>query len=128
MRAQVQVRLKDRQIAALAAKMGVAPEVYTDAMHAATEAAIKVEVAAIEANTPIRTGLLTSSWKTNVKKLARSTRGLISNKVRYVNFVERGTREHGRAQRMVARGVAASRPAVDAIYRQAVRDATEILK
>jgi hypothetical protein len=75
---------------------------------------------AIIAASPERTGRLRQSWKTSVVRTPTGARGTISSSLRYARFVDRGTREHGKAQHMTERGIVTATPAVEAIYRSAV--------
>lgn len=97
-----------------------APVEFQVGLFEATKAAVKIEAAQIRSDTPELTGALAASEGTKVTQTADGVEGVVFSTSQYSRFVERGTRQHGRAQRMFARGASETRPATKDIYRVAV--------
>lgn len=106
----------DRLKAALAAM----PEELLEAIRKATDQSTALAADAIRGETPERTGRLERSITSTVRVMPAGAEGHISSSLRYARFVEFGTREHGRAQHMFLRGIKASEPAIQGLYRAAV--------
>jgi hypothetical protein len=104
----------------LRARMDAAPLELANAIFAATVKATDATAESIRGVTPVRTGRLASSIVSTVTKTPDGARGRISTNLRYARFVERGTREHGRAQLMFERGVKAEEPNIAEFYRSAI--------
>lgn len=71
---------------------------------------------AVVERTPRRTGTLAGSIAGTVSRTGNGARGVLISKVRYVSFVERGTKEHGPARQMFQRGYEATLREVAASY------------
>jgi len=97
-----------------------APREFQAGLFEATKAAVKLEGDQIRKDTPVLTGALQGSIGTKVKATADGAEGEVFSTSQYARFVDRGTRQHGRAQRMFERGAAETRPATKDIYRAAV--------
>jgi hypothetical protein len=69
------------------------------------DATVNVLLPAVQADTPVLTGALQSSETADVTRLSTGARGRVISELRYVSFVERGTREHGPARHMFQMGL-----------------------
>ena len=88
-----------------------APIEFRTGLFEATKAGVELEAQQIRSDTPRNTGALAGSIGTKVKATAEGAEGEVFSTSQYVRFVEFGTRQHGSAQRMFARGLTTTRPA-----------------
>jgi hypothetical protein len=101
-----------------------APLEFRVGLFEATKAAVKLEAAQIRNDTPVLSGALRGSIGSKVKPTADGAEGEVYSTSQYARFVEFGTQQHGRAQRMFSRGASTTRPATKGIYRAAVHKVT----
>lgn len=100
--------------------LAAASGVFGASLFAATAKAVEIEANAIRADTPRLTGELVGSIGTKVTREGDGVKGEVFSTSQHARFVEFGTRQHGRAQRMFARGQGSSKTAVRAEFRSAV--------
>ena len=112
------------------AKMAAAPAALRKALLDTTREATGVVAAAIRGGTPIHSGRLLSGWQTRVEATVDGATGKISNKVRYLVFVNRGNHPYRpmRAQPFVAEGVAVTTGTVRALYEANVVTTVEAMR
>lgn len=107
-----------------------APERLNASLFAATVEATELARKAVEDVTPVwdgrvypgghQPGVLRGSIQGDVVKTSTGFTGTVHTDTSYARFVEFGTLEHGRAQRMFYRGVEASKPGIHAIFENSV--------
>lgn len=112
----ISLKVEINDVAPMAAWLLAAPALADEELFSATAEGTRVMASAIAVNTPVRTGGLVGSEQTIIEKLANGARGRVLTTIRYGRFVEAGTREHGRAQRMFERGLRLSRSGVEDGY------------
>jgi hypothetical protein len=101
-----------------------APIEFRVGLFEATKKSVELEAGQIRADTPVLSGRMAGSIGTKVKATADGAEGEVYSTDNATRFVEFGTQQHGRAQRMFARGLATTRPATKGIYRAAVHNVT----
>lgn len=114
---------------ALEVWLGEAPGKLVEDIQTTTEHATNdVILPAVQGDTPVRTGALRGSERAQVTKTALGATGRVYSDIRYVSFVDRGTRKHGAAQRMFERGQEQSMTAVTDLFEGMAVKFTETAK